>query len=69
MAISIRAYCPGCKKMVTALPMLNNSELKPALDRNADVRVMHIAPAGDHVWSLSNQEKENLRNTIAKRSA
>jgi hypothetical protein len=55
--------------MVTALPMLDNSELKPALDSNADVRVMHIAPGGDHVWSLNDQEKENLRKTIAKRSA
>ena len=55
--------------MVTALPLLDNSELKPALDSNADVRVMHIAPVGDHVWSLNDQEKENLRNTIAKRSA
>jgi hypothetical protein len=69
MAISLRAYCPGCKKTVTALPMLGNSELKPALDRNADVRVMHITPRGDHIWSLSNQEKENLRNIITKRSA
>jgi hypothetical protein len=69
MAISLRAYCPSCKKMVTALPLLDNSELKPALDSNADVRVMHIAPGGDHVWSLNNQEKENLRHTIAKRSA
>lgn len=53
--------------MVTALPMSDNSELKLALDSNADVRVMHITPAGDHVWSLNNQEKQNLRNTIAKR--
>jgi hypothetical protein len=69
MAISLRAYCPYCKKTVTALPVLDNSELKPALDNNADVRVMHIATVGDHVWSLNDQEKENLRNTIAKRSA
>jgi hypothetical protein len=69
MAISVRAYCPGCKKMVTALPMLDNSELKPALDKNADVKVMHIAPKGNHIWSLNNQERESLRNTIAKRSA
>ena len=69
VAISVRAYCPGCKKMVTALPLLDNSDLKPALDSNADVKVMHIAPGGDHVWSLNDQEKGNLRNTIAKRSA
>jgi hypothetical protein len=69
MAISLRAYCPGCKKMVTALPLLDNSELKPALHSNADVRVMHIAPAGDHIWSLNKQERENLRNIIARRSA
>jgi hypothetical protein len=32
---------------------------------------MHIAPGGNDVWSLNDQEKEkeNLRNTIAKRSA
>ena len=69
MAITIRAYCPGCKKTVTALPMFNNRELKSALDRNADVRVMHIATEGDHIRSLNDQEKENLRKTIAKRSA
>jgi hypothetical protein len=69
MAISLQAYCPGCERTVTALPMLDNSELKWALDRNADIRVMHITPTGDHIWSLSNQEKQNLRNTIAKRSA
>ena len=69
VAISVRAYCPGCKKMVTALPLLDNGDLKLALDSNADVRVMHIAPGGDHVWSLNDQEKGNLRNTIAKRSA
>jgi hypothetical protein len=69
MAISLRAYCPSCKKMVTALPMLDNSELKPALDKNADIKVMHIAPGGDHVWSLKDREKENLRKSIAKRSA
>ena len=69
MAISLHAYCPYCKKTVTALPMLDNSELKPALDSNADVKVMHITPAGDHIWSLNHQEKENLRNAIAKRSA
>jgi len=69
MAISLRAYCPGCKKIVTALPLLENSELKPALDSNADIEVMHITAVGDHIWSLNNQEKENLRNTIAKRSA
>jgi hypothetical protein len=64
MAISLRAYRPGCKKIVTALPMLDNSELKPALDSNADIRVMHIARGGDHIWSLTDQEKENLRNTM-----
>jgi len=55
--------------MVTALPLLENSELKPALDSNSDIQVMHITAVGDHIWSLNNQEKENLRNTIAKRSA
>jgi hypothetical protein len=69
MAISLQAYGPYCKKRVTALPMLDNSKLRPALDNNADVRVMHIATGGDHIWSLNNQEKENLRKTTAKRSA
>jgi len=69
MAISLRAYCPGCKKIVTALPLLENSELKPALDSNADIEVMHITAVGDHIWSLNNQEKENLRKIIGKRSA
>jgi hypothetical protein len=69
MAISLRAYCPGYKKIVTALPLLENSELKPALDSNADIEVMHITAVGDHIWNLNNQEKENLRKIIGKRSA
>jgi len=60
------AYCASCKEKVTVLPILNSTDLKLVLEKNAEVRVMHTTSKGDHVWSLDNQDKENLRNTIAK---
>jgi len=57
-----QAYCKDCQKTVTVQLMLNSSDLKLALDKNADVMVMHTVPnGGDHKWSLSQQDKEHLR--------
>ena len=61
MLKSFQAYCGKCKTTVTALPLLNDDDLKQALDSGGDVRVMHTASDGDHIWSLTKQDKENLR--------
>lgn len=61
-----QAYCSACKKTMAVLPILDGSALKKALDENSDVRVMDSNPGyGDHVWSLSQQDKKHLRNAIA----
>jgi hypothetical protein len=63
----LQAYCSDCKKTVTVLPILSGNGLKRALEENSDVRVMHTVPGhGDHVWSLSQPERDNLRKAIAK---
>jgi len=49
------------------MTMLGRDELRSALDSNGEIRVMHRAEKGDHEWKLNNNEKENLRNTIANR--
>jgi len=63
--MTLQAYCPYCEKKVTALTVLAGNALKLALDSIGDVRVIHTTNAGDHVWHLDNQEKENLRNRVA----
>ena len=63
--MTFQAYCPYCEKKVTALTVLAGNALKLALDNNGDIRVMRTTNAGDHVWHLDNQEKENLRNRVA----
>jgi hypothetical protein len=64
--MTFQAYCPHCEKKVTAHTLLSGKEPKAALDNNGEVEVMHTAENGDHAWRLNNQEKENLRNAIAK---
>ncbi len=59
------AYCPQCKKTVSALALLTNDELRRALDNDAEIAVMHTANV-DHKWNLSTQEKKNLRKAIAR---
>jgi len=65
--MNFQAYCPECRKTVTAMPMLGGEQLRRALSSKQEVKVMHTvtAPARmDHYWNLSDQEKRNLRNTI-----
>ena len=64
--MTLQAYCPDCKKTVTAHTLLANSELKRALDTNADVELMHPTPNGDHRWLAAGAARDNLRNAIAK---
>lgn len=66
METSVLAYCAACNKMVTALVMVRPGELMAALQKSEPVRVMHISDNGDHIWALTDKERDNLRNTVAK---
>lgn len=62
------AECPRCKEKVSAATAdLSGADLKTALGNDAEVRVVHLTPNdGDHVWTLSKQDKKNLRSAIEK---
>jgi hypothetical protein len=64
--MNFQAYCFKCEKTVAVWPILPESEFWTAVERNADVEVMHRANDGDHVWKLKGYEKDNLRKTRAK---
>jgi hypothetical protein len=64
--ISFLDRCPICNKNVSASPTLGREELIAALAANTDVRVTHIVAVGDHVWSLNDQQKSNLRKLLAE---
>ena len=63
--MNIQAYCLKCGKMVTALPVLPEDEFWPALDKDADIEVMHVSRHGDHRWRLTELQKDNLRRKRA----
>ena len=65
---NFRAFCPICKKTMQILLITERKELHTVLAENGDVKVMHppSGEEGDHVWSLSDQDKSNLRNQLAK---
>jgi hypothetical protein len=49
--------------------MLTDDDLRRALDRDEEVKVMHVFvdqddSSADHIWSLGSQEKENLRRYL-----
>jgi hypothetical protein len=65
--MSFQAYCPECKKTVTASQVgLTDEELRLALNKNEDIEVMHPSHNGDHRWRPDNQARENMRNSITK---
>jgi len=41
--------------------MVPPAELIGALVQSGSIRVMHTAADGDHVWTLNDLEKDNLR--------
>jgi hypothetical protein len=65
--VTFQAYCPYCEKTIAAIPILSDPKLWAAVDNHADVEVMHVAPEGDHRWSLNHYEKEHLRKKHAER--
>ncbi len=64
--IPFPAHCNTCNKEVSAMPLLNRSDLFMALQGEADVRVMHVVSEEDHIWSLNSQDKYKLIDAIAK---
>ena len=66
--MTVQAYCPECRKTVSAQTLLDGDQLKLALSRNQEINVIHPATFPeriDHCWMLSDQDKKNLRNAIA----
>jgi len=58
--------CPLCDKKVAAHTMLSDAELRQAFDTDADIEVMHLTEnAGDHKWTLNQQEREHLWRLLA----
>jgi hypothetical protein len=67
--MTVQAYCPECRKTVSAQTLLDGDGLKLALSRNQEINVIHpamVAERIDHCWMLSAQEKRNLRETVAR---
>lgn len=60
------ADCPICTRKVSASAILGRADLEEALARDADVRVIHMAELGDHQWSLTQEQKANLRKQMAE---
>jgi hypothetical protein len=64
-----QAFCKICQGKVSVDTMLTDDDLRRALDCDQEVRVMHVLVAEDdsstdHIWTLSSQEKENLRKYL-----
>lgn len=61
--MSFQAFCPVCKRTVTAFavspPSLNDKPkgLRVALDKGGRIEVMHPADGGDHRWVVSDPLK------------
>ena len=57
-----QAFCNICQRKVSANTILTDDDLRRALDRDEDIRVMHVfvdedASSADHMWSLTIEEK------------
>jgi len=65
-----QAFCSICQTKVPADTILTDDALRQALARDEDIRVMHVfvdedESSADHIWRLSSQEKEKLRNYLS----
>jgi hypothetical protein len=65
--ITLQVQCIACNKTVTAYPLVNKNDLVVALKHKLDVRVMHVTPEKDHIWSLNLEDKQALSNAIYER--
>jgi hypothetical protein len=64
--ISFLADCPICNRKVSATTRLCRTDLTAALAAKADVRAIHMADEGDHQWSLTDEQKNNLRKRMTE---
>jgi hypothetical protein len=44
---------------------MKREEVNSAIAQGNEIRALHFAPDGDHIWTLSSQETTNLSNRIA----
>jgi hypothetical protein len=65
--ITLQVQCTARNKTVTAYPLVNNDDLVAALKHKLDVRVMHVTPEKDHIWSVNLEDKKLLSNAIYER--
>jgi hypothetical protein len=63
---NLLAHCNICNKTVSVSTLVNRNDVIEALKRGGEVKVMHNASVGDHIWGLSAQDRQNLKNTIDK---
>jgi hypothetical protein len=72
---TVLAFCTKCGKNVSAHTLLNDKDLL-GLDRNAEMKIGHVivdnpvaGNSEDHIWSLSDREREVLRDQLASSAA
>ena len=53
----MRAFCPRCEKIVTVYTFLKIEDAVQALNESQKIRVMHIAPDGDHEFIVGKGDK------------
>jgi hypothetical protein len=66
MAVA-QAFGNICQSKVSADTTLSDDALRRALDLDEDISVMHVLvdqddSSADHIWRLSSQEQENVRD-------
>jgi hypothetical protein len=50
---------------VSAMPMTKDRrELQKALETRSEVRLIHLADTGDHIWKLSLEDYDKLLNVL-----
>jgi hypothetical protein len=65
--VPIQAYCPYCKKTVAVLPILSEAYFWLAVDRNAEVEVMHRPEnKGDPLETHQSREGESVQDEAVR---
>ena len=69
---TVQAFCKIWQSKVSADKMLSDDDLRRAMGRDDEVRVMHVfvgenSSSADHIWTLSIQETKNLCKYLRSR--
>jgi hypothetical protein len=64
--ITLQVRCTACNKTRTAYP-LDKDDLVAALKDKLGVKVMHVAPGKNHIWTLNLKDTKLLSNAIYER--